>query len=335
MFSSLVLLAIHQDGKQNNYAFDNLLIEAGHIQNVQTIIQGTDDESTDERAGNTAFAACERGTPEDDSCDSIQLIAHAGRRLRTVQACSQDSAGDSTKASSQSIRKNLDSVNLNPGNIGNFFIPADRIGLTAKRRLLQDEEKDQEGDEHHDGRDRDFHDEALTEAGEERIIRKAGDRITIRIDERRAAIDGHGSERCNERSDLSVGNDDTIHSAEQDTDESREKDRELRIRPFGDHARHERGRQREDRADGEIDAAGQDDEGHTKGNERIDGDLTSQIFQVRRIDEAVIQSRDNDKEYNETNERPHFSHKIFNFFGIHAYSPPVANVIIRVCVASL
>ena len=87
--------------------------------------------------------------------------------------------------------------------------------------------------------------------------------------------------------------------------------------------------------DGEVDAAGQDDEGHAKGDERIDGDLTSQIFQVRRIDEAVIQSRDNNKEYNETNERPHFSHKIFNFFGIHAYSPPVANVIIRVCVASL
>ena len=175
----------------------------------------------------------------------------------------------------------------------------------------------------------------MTKASEERIIRKAGDRVAIRIDERRAAIDGHRGERRDERSDLSVGNDDTIHRAEQDTDESGEKDRKLRIRPFGDHARHERGRQREDRADGEVDASRQDDEGHTEGDERIDGDLTSQIFQVRRIDEAVIQGRDNDKEDNETNERPHFSHKIFNFFGIHAYSPPVANVIIRVCVASL
>lgn len=294
-----------------------MLVEAGNIEDIQPVVERADDEGADEGAGDAAFAAGEAGAAENDSGDGVQFIAGACRRLRGVQAGGEDRAGESTEQTGDGIGYDLDAVDLDACDIGDLFIAAHRVGLTSERRLVQDEEQNEEGNEHEDRRNGNARHVALTEAGEDGIFGEAADRVAVRIDQRGAAVHGHGGKRRNEGRHLAVGNDDAVHSAEAEADEGRHDDCHFRIHAGGDHAGQESAGEREDAPDGQVNAAREDDEGHAEGNERIDGDLTKQVAQVRRRNEAVVQHGNDRKQNDKSDERPHFSQQIFSFCRIH------------------
>lgn len=294
-----------------------MLVEAGDIENIQAVVQRADDERADEGACDAAFAAGETGAAEDDCRDGVEFIAHAGGRLRGVQAGGEDSARKRAEEAGDGVGDDLHAVDLDAGDEGDFFVAAHGVGLTAEGGLIEDKEEHKECDEHEDRRYGNARDIALAEAHKDRVVGEAADGVAVRVDEGRAAVDGHGGQGRDEGGDFAVGDDDAVHDAQAETDHGCHDDGHFRIHAAGDHAGEERAGERKDAPYGEVDAAREDDEGHAEGDERIDGDLTEQVAQVRRGDEAVIERRDDDEEENEPDERPHFSQQIFCFFRVH------------------
>ena len=71
---------------------------------------------------------------------------------------------------------------------------------------------------------------------------------------------------------------------------------------LGDHGGAEPG-QRHDRADREVDAAGQDDEGHADRQQAVDRDLAHDVEQVERLQEARIEDGEHRHQHEQEDQR--------------------------------
>jgi hypothetical protein len=105
--------------------------------------------------------------------------------------------------------------------------------------------------------------------------------IGLRREQRGAARNAHGAERHNERRQPAVADEKAVHQAGCGADRERDRQRQReRLRIAQGHPE-DHARQRDDRSDGQIDAARHDHIRHPDRNDRVDARLLGDVQQIR------------------------------------------------------
>ena len=145
---------------------------------------------------------------------------------------------------------------------------------------MEDEAEEQGDDGEEDRRDRDAENVAEAERGEGIGDAEARGGVGGDVDE--AADDRHAAERRDERIDAEIGNQPAIGGSDEKAGSKRadDPDRNAELAGLDHDRRADDVRQRRDRADGEIEAAEDDREGHAAGNDADHGVLLKDIDDV-------------------------------------------------------
>ena len=174
------------------------------------------------------------------------------------------------------------------------LVGADRVGGAAERRHAEDDRRD-------DGRDAEEpelkgHAQHLALAEEEEPFRIAAHRAGLADAFGEAAVEGQRGQRGDQRRHVEAGDDEAVAEPGQRAAGQRashgERQGQADILP--EHAEQD-GREPQNRADRQIDAAGDDDEGHGQGDE---SDLRHQAALVEQVvggEEPVRQQGEHDQ----------------------------------------
>ena len=120
-----------------------------------------------------------------------------------------------------------------------FFVAADGVDLASQRGFTQNEPGNGKGQQHDERRYGQTHDKALTKVLEQGIVAETADRIAVGIDQRQAAINGHGGQCSDKGCYFAISNDQAVESAKAHADEAGCKDRQHRIHAADDQAAHQ------------------------------------------------------------------------------------------------
>ena len=171
---------------------------------------------------------------------------------------------------------------------------------------MQHKPKNKEHNQHHNRRNRQTGNVALAKLQEGIAVTQIADRVTISINKSQATENCHRSQRCDERCHLAVGNNQAVDTAERRTNEAGQHDTKNRIHAALDKAAHKCAGQRQNTADRQVNAAGQNNKGHTKRNQCVDRYLTQQVFQVAGVNKAAVQTGNDHKQRYQSDYRTGF-----------------------------
>src|SRR6185437_16714318 len=93
-----------------------------------------DDEATDDRAGDRALAAGQRGAPDDDRGDRVELITESGVRLSGVQPCRHHDAGKPAESTARHIHCDRDAGYVEAGQSCRALAAAQGVQMSSERR---------------------------------------------------------------------------------------------------------------------------------------------------------------------------------------------------------
>jgi hypothetical protein len=114
--------------------------------------------------------------------------------------------------------------------------------------------------------------ETVSAAPHEDVARLQGDGLALGVDERDRGEDAEGAERDDERRQLDPGHQQPVDGLRGDGDgRSREQGQHARHAVVRDELRHQQRGQHHDRADGQVDAGREDDDGLADGQRADDG----------------------------------------------------------------
>ena len=227
---------------------------------------------------------------DDAGGDRQQRVRLALQRVGGPQAGGQHRAGRGGEQPGDDVGAPQDPGHGHPGQARHGDVVTGRAQVHAPRGHARDDLQDDEDGHRHDDRDGDAQDGVIAERHEVgREDRVADD---VRDVERQAGGDAQGAERGDERRELEAGDDDGVDRAEQQADpeaddhghrpgDARADERHLHDAHEGHHP-----------ADREVDAAGEQDEGHAEGRHRQDGRLEQDLRQVGRRREVGHQLAD-------------------------------------------
>ena len=81
---------IHEHGADDDAADDDLLEKRRHAEQVQAVSQHAHDKRADQRAAKRSFAAHQAGAADHGRGNRVELVHHAGDRLRRIEARRQN-----------------------------------------------------------------------------------------------------------------------------------------------------------------------------------------------------------------------------------------------------
>ena len=155
--------------------------------------------------------------------------------------------------------------------------------------------------------------------------------------QRRAARDVERAERCDERRDVETGDEEAVDEADQDSEREGDEDdlgdvekhriAEPQVDPVQDEAARHHAAEADDRADREIDPAGDDDESHADREKGVERDMLRHQHEIGRR-QKVRRGESEEQEHREQgDERP-------SRIKFSASDPP-AGLAVRDCAAAL
>src|SRR5213594_5171508 len=293
---------VKEHSQKNDGPLDHLLVERIHIQQVQPVVDDTDDESAQQRSTDAAFPAGQRRAAQHDGRDGVQLEPHPGGRLRGVQAGGQDDRADGGQDPADHVDQRLVRGNIHAGEPRRLLVAADRIHVAPEDGLREDPIRDQGDQDHDDHRHRDPR--HLAGAQPDERIREPGDRTAVSIDKGQAAADGQHAQRSDEGLDLAAGDDQTVEQSQRGADRQSRPDAHQQRAPRREQVRNDRSRDRQHRTHAQVDAAGEDDKSHAGGDNRVDGNLPRDVEQVAYRQKRPTQEREDDDEQREGDDDP-------------------------------
>ena len=149
---------IHQD-RCNQHDTDQQLLPVGrNTHQLKAIREDGHDERADHRADDRALAAEQARAADDGRGDGVHFVAVASGGNTAVQTADHDDAGHSGHKAADQIDENQVTLHLDAGEFSRDFVAADRIGIAAKARLVEDERPEHDhGDHHHEDHNHDNH----------------------------------------------------------------------------------------------------------------------------------------------------------------------------------
>ena len=184
------------------------------------------------------------------------------------------------------IDDDLDQRDVHAREPGHVFIAADRIDIAAKAGL--GERHPACGEDDGGGYDGNRYAQYVARA---EVAKSVGGGSAARVDRRAVAEhehgapqDGHADEGGDEGLDGSIGYDQPGHRAQREAGEEHDQHRDHEPGSARDQARGEGAAQRENGADGEVDAGGENHEGHAHRDHRIDRGLAQHVQEVADVE---------------------------------------------------
>src|ERR1700722_547275 len=308
--------SIEGDGEHNDDADDDLLNIRRNVHQHEAVEQDADQHGADDRAEDRADAAEEAGAADDDRGDHGQFIADAGDRLGRIQTRRQYEGAEACEETHDDIDAADHSAHVEAGEARRLGIAADRIDLPSIARVAQhDMGEDGEGDEDNDWR-RHRSDLALTPPDIVRI--KAADRSAAGKEQRRAAKDRHAAEGYDEGRHFESRYCLSLKPAAGDADKDRREggqrpavaervlgraDREAVRDPALVYGGCNETGEGEQRADRQIDAGGEDHEGHANREKAVDRNLAHHVEEIERAQKPRLADGEARHQHDEENQR--------------------------------
>ncbi len=110
LIALLLTRGVEQYGKDDQCAFDNLLVIRLHAEQIEAVIHHPDNQHAEEGADQRTDAAGHAGAADHHRRDGVQLIPCAGIGLRRTGARREDQAGDAGQRAAQRIHQYFDAV---------------------------------------------------------------------------------------------------------------------------------------------------------------------------------------------------------------------------------
>ena len=222
--------------------------------------------------------------PITDRGNRVELVHHAGDRLRGVEPRGQHDRGDGAHHAGHAVDRRLVKPHGDAGQARRLLVAADRVDIAAEGGARQHEMRHGVDQQHHDHRRR--HEPGVAGRQPAKALVEPGDRPAFGHDQRRAARHAHHAERDDERRQSAEADQRAVEQAAAQADGQRAGNRDHRRLPaLQQHAEHDAG-ERHDRPDRQIDAAGDDHVGQADRDDRVDAGLLDDVEQVRDREEV-------------------------------------------------
>ena len=264
----------------------------------ESVAEHADDEGADQAAPQHAAAAEQAGAADDDGGDRVEVGIDAGVRTGRVDASHQDPAGQRERGAGGDVDAQQHAPHRDAGEPRGLGVITHGVDVPAPGGLAQRERHhDVQPDHHQDaGGDADVA-ERDHGSGPRHQLGHVGSSHAraggVQQHQRREHVER--AERDDERWQLEPGDEDAVEQAGGDAHPEPDHERERagqtvhRRRLRTDHRR-----QQHQRADGEVDAGGQDDERLPDGECADHRDLLDDEREVLRGEESVVEDREHD-----------------------------------------
>ena len=293
---------VENNGGDDHQPLDDHLPELADAHHDETVAEYADDEGADDGAADGAASAGERGAAEDCCRDGVHLERGAAGGVRCHQLRRNDQAGNGCAGAGDDVDDDLDAVDVHAREQRGPLVAADGVDLPTERCAPGDVGGGERYDDHQDHRNRDAEHGAGAEDREAGVAEllladEIGEGFAVGEQQGGAARDVHRSQRGNERRDREPRNQQAVDQSDENPGEQgknddfedarirrrvHERDRDAsRNEQTGNHAD-----EADDRADRQVDAAGDDDVGHADGEEGVDRHVLGNDDQIAERDEV-------------------------------------------------
>ena len=288
------------DGEDDGDAEDQLGVFFDDVDRGEAEVEFADDEDAvfdeleDEHAEDGtesgAAAAGEAGAADDGGGDDVNFIAFAGVGSGGFVEAAVEHAGDTGAEAGEGVDAHFDGGESDAAEAGGFFVTAQGVGFAAPDGVAEIDPADGEADEHdEDGDDAEGFDELAAVAGEfefvgDEVVGEGGGQGAIAEGLGGAVEDAELEGNPTEDAEGGEGHDEGVHAEADDGDAveeaAEEADAECRADAdeeddegggvFGQVEQREggdEGGEAHDGADGDVDAAGDDDDGFADGHD--------------------------------------------------------------------
>ena len=267
------LVDVHR-GDQHG-ADGDLLPERLDADDDEAVLQDGRDEEADHGAEDRADATEQRGAADHDRRDDVQVGLRLARDRRGAELRQRQHTGETGEQPRQRVDLDQVRVDADADPTGRLLVGADGVGVATEAGEVQQhhpEQDDHEGD-HRQHRDLP-EDVAVADLGLHHQ-RHGADVHALGEDLREPERHAERAQRDDQRRDLRLGDQEAVEDAPAEAGHDRGDDAEERRPPpvtadldhqlRGDHAGEDH-----HRADREVDAGGDDDEGHADAEDRED-----------------------------------------------------------------
>ena len=304
------------------------------------------DEHADERSDHRAGAAGHGRAADDDAGDTVHFLACAGARGNGGVGCGIEQGAHADEEAGERVDRDLPVVDLDAGQAGRLLVGADGVDVAAELGLMQDERCDDEESEQPERADREASDTEQLRADEDLFEPAAdfggggGPCLGLHLGDDGAETGGHHlrTEGRDEGGQLELGDQNAVGKAERDADEQRQDDCKDQGPALLECVAAQQRRAHHDRAERQVDAAGDDDERHAEGHEAdIVAGFENILDRIER-QEVIAEDRKHNIQNDQRGRRKQLLHiQLFLTYVFHNDYPTsllVAYVMMVSCVAS-
>ncbi|EGE60939.1 hypothetical protein RHECNPAF_13300125 [Rhizobium etli CNPAF512] len=250
--------AVDEDRDENGDAGDRPLPEAVDADEIDAVLDDSDRQSPQHSADSGARAAEQACSADHDRRDGLEHQARPSRGFGVENVGDRQEAGERCQQRRRDIGHEFRPLDRDAKQIGSRRTAADGIEPAACHHLLQEEfDCDQEDHAEEDVIRNAGYQAAAVEEPEVRIADRH--RAPVGDDEGERAGDGKGDERYDEGRQTGDRDEEAVDRSEKKSDAEADQACRDAAKPVCHRLRGHHAGQGEDRADGEVDTAGDDD----------------------------------------------------------------------------
>src|SRR5579884_2368183 len=292
---------IQRDGEYDDRADDHLLPVVGDVQQVGAVRKQAHDESSDQGTDDAAFATVQASTTDHDGRNRLQFVTETGGGLAGHEPRGFDHAGEAGESAADGVNRYGVEGDRNAGVDSGHLVAADSERVAPEPGIFQNEVRDDGAD--HQKPDDERHAEKIAFSQKSESGRDAVNREPVRNDQGKTAVDTESTEGDDKSVDAEPGDHQPVEEPagcpDRDANENSYGDR---IAGFERH-RPDKTAEAENGTDREVDAAGDDHDGHAERHGVEHGRLAGDAGQVIGGEEVRGGDRKSDEENGETEKR--------------------------------
>src|SRR4051794_35395941 len=263
---------LQEHGGDDDGSLEERLLGERAVVEDEDVRDRREDQDPEDGADDGAASAGEQRAADDDRRDRVELIEVAVRRAAGRGLRDQHQRGDAAAEADQHVQVDRLPLDVDAGQAGGLGVAADRDRPAAERRPVEQDPADGRNQGEQPDLDADPDDVPVEEVRE---ARDADDlSLLVADDLGEASGAGQHRERHDERHDPAVGDqqpvDETARRPDQQSDDDHPDPVDVPGDVLGGHRGAPDGRERDQSADGEVDAAADDHEGHPDADDADD-----------------------------------------------------------------
>ena len=147
----LVTEDVQSNSHDDNGTDDDVLDILLSTHQVQTVVDDSHQQSTDQSAPDGALAAGEGGAADDTGSDGVIVVGSAAGSVGGSQTADTDDTGHTCHEAGQGVNKGQNVLGGDAGQTGSLGVTAAAVDLTAQSGLAQEDvEDDEDQDDQHE-----------------------------------------------------------------------------------------------------------------------------------------------------------------------------------------